>query len=82
MGLWLRRRLPNRRVFSLDVGYTEGEVWICTSGEPESCGVQRVSGNEQRPWGIHLAPAEDRGHYSGHYVVGTLQASPPAVTPP
>jgi hypothetical protein len=82
MGLFLRRSLPGRRILSLDVGHSGGEAWICTGSDAGSCGPRRLSGNDQRSRGVHMAPAGAAGHYSGHYVVGTLRVSPPAVAAP
>jgi hypothetical protein len=57
-------------VHSYDVGYSEGEAWICT---PE-CGVHHLKG-----WSMTADPgAIDQQGYDGILFAGPIHASPPA----
>ena len=61
------RGMPSVKVTSLDVGFTNGTAWTCTSGDPKDCGPHALRGS-----------GDDRGVYD----VGTITASEPAVAKP
>jgi hypothetical protein len=81
MGLFLKQRLADRQVRSLDVGHAGGHAWICTTAEAAGCGEQTLRGDESRPAGVYLDSGASP-HYSGRYSVGELHASPPAFPRP
>lgn len=80
MGLFLKQRLAGREVIALDVGHAGGTAWFCTTGDAADCVERPLRGDDVGARGIYLMPGDS--HYSGRYAVGTLRASPPAVTMP
>ena len=83
MGYLLARRLPERRVVSLNMAHDGGDAWNChpASDDPERfvCDA-RPFGAQDGPaaWSVELGEAgEDDGAYSGRYGVGPITASPP-----
>jgi hypothetical protein len=66
---------------SLDVSYTGGTAWTCTSAERESCQTRSLKGQgEGQALEVRLGDAVDANGFRGSYHVGTLSASPPAVS--
>ena len=88
MGLRLHRLLPERKATALDVAYGEGAAWMCTTGEPSSCGERRLGGTAGTPAGSSTASAARpvtvrlysgiREGHDGVYDVGVLTPSRPA----
>ncbi len=78
MGYLLRRAHPDWKLLSIDVAHAGGTAWLCT---PEGCGERRLgprgeTGTAQEiRFGDEIGP---EGHH-GHYFVGEIHASPPAV---
>ena len=79
MGYLLRQALPDQRLVSLNVAHQGGEAWVCLSNAP--CGVQQLGGKGEAAAGVVLYEASARGAYDGHYHVGRLTASLPAIQP-
>jgi hypothetical protein len=79
-GFLLKDLEPGRQLTSLDVAYSGGSAWTCTSAEAASCKVRslRGSGDDQGTRVIRFP--EVRQGYDGVYNVGKLTASPPART--
>ena len=72
---------PDLRVTSLDVAYTDGTAWTCTSADASSCQARALRGNGDAQGGrVVLHPEITNGH-TGVYHVGPLTASPPAARP-
>jgi hypothetical protein len=66
------RAMPSLKVTSLDVAFTRGSAWTCTSGDAHDCGPHILSGTGY-DHGIRVE--------HGVYNVGTITASEPATTP-
>jgi hypothetical protein len=81
MGLILGRLAGERRVIGLNVSYTEGSAWICSTSSPASCGPRPTRGRPTADSGvIVLRDSVDRDGYTGYFGVGTLSPSPPAIS--
>lgn len=81
MGYLMARAAPDLRVVSLDVAHAGGTAWLCT---PEGCGERRL-GARGEPSGERFTVSRrgevQPGGHHGQYWVGTIEASPPAVSP-
>ena len=66
------------KISALDVAYSSGTAWFCTSAEPTGCHVRplRGTGDDQGVRVIRFPEVKDG--YTGVYNVGSLTASPPA----
>ncbi len=83
-GFLLVQALPRRPTAALDVAYTQGTAWFCTSADAASCQVRAVkqAAAPQGTQGIQVVLYPDpKDGYNGIYRVGLLTASPPAVAP-
>jgi hypothetical protein len=79
MGFLLRRSLSEETLYSLDVAHEGGEAWICFGSLPSDCRIQQIGGQAGEGQGVELLATPEGQAYSGHYYVGRLTASPPAV---
>ena len=62
---------------ALDVAYSTGSAWTCTSGDHASCKAHTIHGNgDDRGVRVVLKAGEDG--FNGVYNVGTVSASEPA----
>ncbi len=84
MGYRIKQALGPRRVRSLDVHYTGGEAWVCI---PDGdCGPRRFDAppntDSPPPEVLPSIEVDDNGSgsaFDGHYSVGDLTPSPPAI---
>ena len=81
MGYLLRQLLPEKTLYALNVAHEGGEAWVCFGSSTSDCGVQQISGKASDGQGVVLVDAPEGQPYSGHYYVGRLSASPPAIQP-
>lgn len=73
----VKKEIPD--LVSLDVRYTDGEAWICTSAKAEECGAKKVSGRQTGDaWAIERFGTPDKAGFDGTYSVGAAKASEPA----
>jgi hypothetical protein len=75
MGYHLRGQKPGTEVISLNITYSGGTAWVCTT---DSCGVVRLRGEAGIGPGVELGPESAENAYSGRLHVGEITASPPA----
>jgi len=77
MGSLFARAEPSARVIALDVAYSDGTTWSCSSGDASSCGAHatRGSGDDH---GVRIVMRSTGDGFQGVYNVGRLTASPPA----
>jgi hypothetical protein len=75
MGFHLRHLLPEANVVSLEITYTGGTAWVCTS---DGCGIRKLGGHSSSLAGIQLFEGPTDEGFSGSYEVGDIAASPPA----
>ena len=67
------------QLVSLDLGHAGGTAWVCT-GMPETCEARPLTGSAPADGdGVELFAQP--GTFHGRYLVGTVSASPPAVSP-
>jgi hypothetical protein len=80
-GFVLATMRPDLRLTALDFSAPDGTAWICTSDEVSSCQARPWRGEGDGQGGrVVLHPQVTNGH-GGVYSVGSLTASPPALTP-
>ncbi len=78
MALRLARLLPETRLLTLELAYSGGTAWVCSSDG--GCGIGRFGGHD-RDGPAHVTVHETLGRNGFHGVVyaGEITASPPAV---
>ena len=76
--VWMAMRLAKAGVdfVSLNVRYSGGTAWTCTSANAADCGAHPLEGIPHER-GVHLEPSSDGG-YDGWFGLGEINASPPA----
>ncbi len=82
MGMLVADTLEGRLPLALNLSSTDGTAWTCNSGRAEDCGARKMGGRgEGEDWSalvVHRTTPGEKGHH-GHYHVGAITASPPAV---
>jgi len=76
MGYQLRRLSPGSEIVSLDLAYSGGTAWVCTS---DGCGAIEVRGKGATSPGVELYRGFADSPYTGRLHVGKITASPPAM---
>lgn len=79
MGFLLRQSFGEKRLFALNVAHEGGQAWVCFGSSPSDCGIKQIGGKAREGQGVTLFATPDGQAYHGHYHVGRLTASPPAV---
>ena len=74
MGDRVAARLTLVALYSLNLSYTGGSAWICTSS---GCGAQELKGRGTSP-ALRVALDSKSAAYDGTFYVGSITASPPA----
>ncbi len=75
----LKGNFGEKRLFALNVAHGGGQAWVCFGSSPSDCGIKQIGGKDREGQGVVLFAAPDGKAYHGHYHVGRLTASPPAV---